>query len=158
MSADAVTPERDPLLVDAMLGKLATYLRICGYDAAYALDRGVEEDDRLRTLAAAEGRRLVTRDRALAESTPGAVTVTERGIEGQLRELRDAGFDLTPATRPTRCGACNGPLDPLAAGEPRPDYAPDGESVWRCVDCGQCFWTGSHWRDVATTLGRIENE
>jgi len=27
---------RDHLLLDVMLGKLATYLRMCGYDAAYA--------------------------------------------------------------------------------------------------------------------------
>ncbi|WP_049947472.1 Mut7-C RNAse domain-containing protein [Candidatus Halobonum tyrrellensis] len=154
----AVDPaNREPLLLDAMLGKLATYLRVCGYDAAYALDDGVEDDDRLRDLAAAEGRRLVTRDRALAASTPGAVVVTERDVEGQLRELRDAGFDLTPAARPTRCGACNGRLEPVDAGDPRPDYAPDeGDApVWRCVDCGQCFWTGSHWDDVRATLRRL---
>ena len=157
MSTDVDPPERDPVLLDAMLGKLATYLRICGYDAAYALDRDADDDDRLRTLAAEEGRRLVTRDRALAESTPGAVTVTERGIEGQLRELRDAGFDLTPATRPTRCGACNAPLERVEEGDPRPDYAPDEDeaAVWRCVDCGQYFWMGSHWDDVRATLRRI---
>jgi uncharacterized protein with PIN domain len=33
------------LLLDAMLGRLATYLRMCGYDAAYALDEGIEADD-----------------------------------------------------------------------------------------------------------------
>jgi len=37
----------DRLLLDTMLGKLATYLRMCGYDAAYALDEGVESDDAL---------------------------------------------------------------------------------------------------------------
>jgi uncharacterized protein with PIN domain len=34
------------LLLDAMLGNLATYLRMCGYDAADATDRGVEAADR----------------------------------------------------------------------------------------------------------------
>ncbi|MFW6382904.1 MAG: Mut7-C RNAse domain-containing protein, partial [Haloferacaceae archaeon] len=29
-------------MLDAMLGKLATYLRMCGYDAAYVLD-GVDD-------------------------------------------------------------------------------------------------------------------
>ena len=37
-----VRPETDRLLLDVMLGKLAVYLRMCGYDAAYAGDLGVE--------------------------------------------------------------------------------------------------------------------
>lgn len=65
MGADAT---RDgPFLLDAMCGTLATYLRMCGYDVAYALDRDAEADDRLLDLAAAEDRTLVTRDRELAE-------------------------------------------------------------------------------------------
>ena len=34
----------DRLLVDVMCGTLATYLRMCGYDAAYALDLDVAEN------------------------------------------------------------------------------------------------------------------
>ena len=50
-TADAASAEpHDRLLLDAMLGKLATYLRMCGHDAAYALDRGVEADDAVRDL------------------------------------------------------------------------------------------------------------
>ncbi|WP_394348159.1 Mut7-C RNAse domain-containing protein, partial [Halorubrum sp. SP9] len=59
-------------MLDVMCGKLATYLRLCGYDAAYALDRGVEADDRLLDLAADEGRTLVTRDRELAARADAA--------------------------------------------------------------------------------------
>jgi uncharacterized protein with PIN domain len=33
------------LLLDAMLGRLTTYLRMCGDDVAYALDEGIEADD-----------------------------------------------------------------------------------------------------------------
>jgi len=55
------------LLVDAMLGKLARYLRMCGYDAAYALDRGLEADEDLLAVARDEGRQLLTRDRQLAD-------------------------------------------------------------------------------------------
>lgn len=35
----------DRFLLDAMLGTLTTYLRMCGYDAAYALDHEIEADD-----------------------------------------------------------------------------------------------------------------
>jgi len=43
------------ILVDAMCGKLARYLRMCGYDAAYTLDRGLEDDEAILAVAAEEG-------------------------------------------------------------------------------------------------------
>lgn len=145
----------DSLLLDAMLGTLATYLRMCGYDTAYALDRAVEDDDLLRELADAEGRRLITRDASLAGRTDDAILLRSREVIDQLRELRGAGFDLTLPDRPRRCGNCNGPLQPLADDQQRPEYVPDGVAdgeVWQCRDCGQCFWKGSHWDDVRERL------
>lgn len=158
--------DRPAVLADAMCGKLATYLRICGYDAAYALDRGVEADDRLLSLAAAEDRTPITRDRELAaradrsESTPDAVLLAERDVLDQLRELDAAGFRIELAPEPTRCGSCNGPVERVAAGgedgSDRPAYVPDDVAVdrpgWRCVACGQWFWKGGHWADVAARL------
>jgi hypothetical protein len=149
--------ERDPLVLDAMLGRLATYLRMCGYDTAYALDRDAEADEDLLALAHTEARRLVTRDESLAAAAPDAVLLTERDIEGQLRELAAAGFDLELTEEPTHCGTCNGRLEVVDRTEPTPDYAPDpgDERVWRCRDCGQHFWKGSHWDDVAATLAEL---
>jgi uncharacterized protein with PIN domain len=57
------------VLCDAMLGKLARYLRMCGYDTAYALDRGIEADAAIGELARREGRTLLTRDADLAART-----------------------------------------------------------------------------------------
>ena len=143
-------------LLDVMCGKLAVYLRFCGHDAAYALDRGVEADDRLVELASAEGRTLLTRDVRLAERTQDATLLTERDVEGQLRELRDEGVELALPDRPTRCGACNGVLEPATddtgSGVDRPEYVPDDGPVYRCRDCGRWFWRGSHWDAVAATL------
>src|SRR6056297_911060 len=92
--------EREPLVLDAMLGKLATYLRMCGYDTAYALDRDAEADEALLALVETEGRRLVTRDEGIARQLPDAVLLTEREVGNQLRELLAAGFDLELAAEP----------------------------------------------------------
>ncbi|MDZ7701565.1 MAG: Mut7-C RNAse domain-containing protein [Halobacteriales archaeon] len=155
MAADRpVTPESDPLVLDTMLGKLAVYLRMCGYDAAYAGDRGVEADDAVRALAREEGRRLLTRDAELAASLEDAVLLVERDPADQLGELRAAGFELRLPETPTRCGRCNGRLEPALPDAERPAYAPPpGEfDCWRCVDCDQWFWRGSHWDRVASLL------
>lgn len=150
-----MTPEQ-PLLLDVMCGKLAVYLRMCGYDAAYALDRDVEADAELVRLAETENRTLLTRDRELAARADGVV-LTARGVEGQLRELHEAGFELALAAEPAHCGRCNGAVARVAPDDAVPEYARDpGETaVWRCRSCGQYFWKGSHWARVAETLARI---
>ncbi len=164
--------DADPprVLLDAMCGSLATYLRMCGYDAAYALDRGVEADDRLQSLAAAEGRVLITRDHELAARTTDAVLLTERDVIDQLRELVNAGYPVSLAAEPTRCGSCNGAVErvdrgygdgsrsgDVTSGTDRPDYVPDPgpespDRFWRCRECGQWFWKGGHWASVAERL------
>lgn len=171
------------LLTDAMLGTLTTYLRFAGHDTAYALEEGVEADDAVLDLAEREGRRLLTRDRELAARAPGSYLLTERDVEDQLAELAAQDLDLSVPTEPTRCGACNGRLERVPAGEPTPGYAPTvsdyaadrpadgpddptdasgssedatgGFQVWRCVDCGQHFWKGSHWETMREQLAGL---
>jgi uncharacterized protein with PIN domain len=145
--------------LDAMLGSLATYLRMCGYDAAYALDEGIEADGAILERVRQEERTLVTRDRDLAGRAPGAILLTTREVADQLRELADAGFELSLPATPERCSRCNGALVDVGPQESTPEYAPDAgdRDVWRCPDCSQHFWKGSHWDDVAGTLAGIHN-
>nr|WP_281361555.1 Mut7-C RNAse domain-containing protein [Natronomonas gomsonensis] len=143
------------MLLDVMLGKLTVYLRLCGYDAVYAGDRGVEADDRILDIAAEENRTLLTRDVSLAGQAESSILLTKRDIEDQLAELREAGVELAVAEVPTRCGRCNGSLVPVEDDETTPGYAPDPQETdcWRCQDCGQLFWKGSHWKRMKEVIG-----
>jgi len=143
----------DRLLLDVMLGKLATYLRMCGYDAAYAGERGVESDEQLAAIARDEQRVLVTRDSQLTRRADG-VFISARDVGSQLEELAAAGYELELAPDPAYCSACNGYLERVDRTEPTPEYAPTPreQDVWRCRECGQHFWKGSHWDDVRETL------
>jgi uncharacterized protein with PIN domain len=140
-----------------MLGKLATYLRMCGYDAAYTAERGVETDEAALAKAHTEDRLVLTRSRDLAARAERSVLLSTRDVVDQLRELDAAGFELALVEDPARCSACNGLLEGVDRTEPTPDYAPDphDEAVWRCRECGQHFWQGSHWDDVAETLATL---
>jgi uncharacterized protein with PIN domain len=142
------------LLLDAMLGRLATYLRMCGYDAAYALDEGIEADDAVLDWARRDDRTLLTRDRELAARYERTVLLDSREVSDQLAELVEAGFEIELPETPQRCSACNGSLVRVDPDEPTPAYAPaaGGTDVWRCEACGQHYWTGSHWADVAATI------
>ena len=150
------TPADTPLLLDVMLGKLTTYLRMCGYDAAYALDRDIEADDRLLELEESEGRLLVTRDAQLARRADGLLLET-KDVTDHLRKLAAAGFELE-LSEPSRCANCNGELVEVAeGGSSTPEYAPEPNEmqVWRCPNCGQHFWKGSHWESVEETLAGL---
>ncbi|SFR37644.1 Mut7-C RNAse domain-containing protein [Halogeometricum limi] len=147
--------DRPRLLLDSMLGKLATYLRMCGYDAAYVLDDGPDPgDDAILGRVRCEERTLLTRDESLAARARRSVLLTRRDVTGQLREFEAAGYPVGLAETPARCGSCNGPVERVAGTDAVPAYAPDpgDEALWRCRDCGQVFWKGSHWDDVATRL------
>lgn len=144
------------LLTDAMLGRLTTYLRMLGYDTAYVLERTADpDDDRIADIAMAEGRLLLTRDEPLAGRVEGLL-IESTSIDGQLRELYRAGFNLT-LDEPKRCSRCNGPLERVPPADPTPSFAPDAadETVWRCSRCEQPYWKGSHWDDVAERLRTV---
>lgn len=155
-SGDGVTvrPETDRLLLDVMLGKVAVYLRLCGFDTAYAGDRGIEADDRIAATANREDRRLCTRDVELADRVPGSILLSERETEAQLAALRDRGVVLEVADSPAYCGRCNGALAAVEPTAETPEYAPDPEAIecWRCRACGQVFWKGSHYERMRETV------
>ncbi len=151
-------------IADEMVGRLARYLRFLGHDTEYA--RGLDDDEIARR-AVAEGRRLLTRDRDLARRVPGAVLLTARDIQGQLRAVRAAAPSASFEVAFTRCTLCNAllaPWTPPASGPwprevPRRGGGPD-LLVYACVACGHLYWEGSHTarvrREVAAWLAAAE--
>ena len=153
---DAAAEEKC-FLLDVMLGKLAVYLRVCGYDTVYALDREIEADEEIAALADREARLLLTRDIELADRVDTALCLRSRDVTEQLAELTDAGIDLEIAPEPTRCGRCNGKLLAISPKTETPEYAPDSTEIdcWRCRSCGQLFWKGSHYDRMKETLENV---
>ncbi|MFB6110636.1 MAG: Mut7-C RNAse domain-containing protein [Halodesulfurarchaeum sp.] len=145
-------PADTRLYLDVMLGGLVSPLRMVGYDTAYALDRGTEADDRIIEAAESEDRVLLTRDVAAAGRAAESVCLESLDPGDQLEELAAAGFDLT-LTEPSRCSQCNGALERVDRG-PGPENGPDPTErpVWRCRDCGQYYWIGSHWTNLRARL------
>jgi len=151
----------EQFLLDVMLGKLATYLRLCGYDTAYAQEEGIEADDELKAFAESEQRRLVTRDRELAARTDGALLLETRDIADQLAELAANGVAIHLPDEPKRCSVCNGRVRTLGEEKRRPEQAPDDiRPIWQCRACDQYFWKGSHWErmgDIVADVGETNH-
>jgi uncharacterized protein with PIN domain len=145
-----------PLLADAMLGRLARWLRLIGYDTAYARDAS---DHQIAARARAEGRIVLTRDHELARRRGiRCLLIAHQDLEGQLEELRLA-LGPPPAGLSPRCPNCNAALRPLAEDEVRrrvPAYVYRKHERFRyCAQCDRVYWPGSHWDEVERTIDQL---
>ncbi len=143
---------------DRMLGKLAKWLRLLGYDVVYLRQAGDTEIlSRLR-----EGRTLLTRDRrAEPWSKQGKVFVVHANDpKEQLREVVEGlGLPKLDFALFSRCLKCNSLLERVNKKEVL-EQVP--EYVWqthhrfhRCEDCGQVYWSGSHSERMRQRLAEI---
>jgi len=136
-------------LVDAMLGKLARWLVLLGYDAKFAGGAG-RADLELLEEARREDRVFITRDRRIPDvAGVRKVIITHARLEDQLRQLASE-LDLKPdpALLFSRCPDCNAPLETLPREEALPLVPPKVKTLetpfWRCRLCGRLYWNGTH--------------
>ncbi len=130
-------------LVDGMLGKLARWLRMLGFDAPChplsAADLAACEE---------EGRIAVTRNRRWCRHRR-VLCLTANAPSEQLREIL-----LQLAIQPdeidflSRCAVCNRRLETVPRQEVQglvPDYVFETTQEFsRCAGCGRIYWYGSH--------------
>jgi uncharacterized protein with PIN domain len=132
---------------DAMLGRLARYLRFLGHDVSY---RPHAEDDDLVREAGAEGRVLLTRDRAIVRErkVDRALLVESETVLEQLREVVTALELDWRAPRSRRCTLCNAILEPApretVVGRVAPRVLSAHDRFERCPRCDRIYWEGSH--------------
>jgi uncharacterized protein with PIN domain len=143
-------------IADAMLGTLAKWLRILGYDTLY--DAGLN-DHQLVRLARAEDRVLLTRDGELARRRGvRSLMITDQCLDDQLRQvLGDLG--LEPNRSFSRCPVCNELLETLgrkAAQSRVPAYVAETHDTFRsCPACQRVYWRGTHWKQMDEHLARL---
>lgn len=141
-------------VADHMLGSLARWLRMMGYDTIY---NKTLDDGQLATLAKAESRFILTRDKELAKE-PGALLVESDELEAQLAAVCQK-YGLKFREDLIRCSTCNGaladlPKESAKAEVPEGAYA-GNEKFWKCSGCGKVFWKGSHWLGIMERLKKL---
>jgi uncharacterized protein with PIN domain len=143
--------------VDEMLGSLAKWLRILGYDATYERDK---KDDAIVEFARNESRLLLTRDKVLAKRMGGnALYVNSDVLDDQVRQVVRT-FDLHFDEDRTRCARCNGPLqriDKVEAEREAPERSLTmTDEFFRCDDCKKLYWKGTHWKMILARIGSFQ--
>ena len=143
-------------LADGMLGTLAKWLRLLGYDTAYD---NFAADPELARRARAEGRVLLTRDHELAARRGlRALLIRSEVLEEQVREVVSR-FGPPPQPALSRCGVCNTVLEPVTPEEVAdrvPPYVLQTQTEFRrCPGCGRIYWPGTHVQRMRERAARF---
>jgi uncharacterized protein with PIN domain len=145
--------ERARFQVDEMLGTLAKWLRIMGYDTTYDKDR---TDGEIAASAKRDDRALLTRDKMLARMVGKAgLYIVSDVIEEQVSQVVEAyGLEFDESF--TRCAVCNGVLSRIskeeAEGEVPERSLSMTEEFFRCRGCSKVYWKGTHWKNIIDRL------
>lgn len=148
------------MAVDGMLGKLARWLRMMGFDTKYF--NSLSDDEILR-IASEEKRIILTRDyqffrKANAHGVKAVFVEGRTHVERLANLSRLLGINLEIEIEKSRCPKCNANIKPVNKEEirdkiPASTYRTYNE-FWICAGCGQVYWKGSHWNKINNTLNQ----
>jgi uncharacterized protein with PIN domain/sulfur carrier protein ThiS len=155
-------PLRIPrFILDVHLGKLASFLRMLGFDTLYFPDT---KDDQMLSISLEEERTLLSKDRDLLhhESLIRGYHVLADDPREQIAEVVHR-FDLFASFSPfTRCIRCNTLLEPVEK-EKIIDRIPPKvrqyyDEYFYCCLCDHIFWKGSHYEKMKLFVEEIRGE
>lgn len=147
-----------------MVGRLARWLRLIGYDVEYSRDW---TDEQLIRRALKESRTLLTSDvelyrRAVADGAEAFLVKDRTEAERLARIAKRFKIDLHAETTNSRCPTCNATIKPVEK-----EQVEDKISLftyemfnefWECTNnrCGKVYWRGSHWKKINEHLSNAE--
>ncbi|MFC2157876.1 Mut7-C RNAse domain-containing protein [Acidobacteriota bacterium] len=144
--------------MDCMLGKLAKWLKILGFDAVYF--RKIEDDD-LLDVARSQGRILLTRDNGIIERAGDVKTlfIDSEDWRDQIKQVLDSLGLKNMALPYSRCVECNEALKAVPKSHIKnlvpPFIYEHAESFSLCPRCDRVFWKGTHFEDMKQKLEQI---
>ncbi|MEE8161924.1 MAG: Mut7-C RNAse domain-containing protein [Acidobacteriota bacterium] len=142
-------------LADVMLGSLAKWLRILGYDTVY--DNRID-DDHLIDRCRGEQRTALTRDVKLAQRLKSDILfINSEDLSEQIEEvLSFLGEEIDPRRILSRCLECNAGLETLPRQIAQTRVPPyvfcNHERFKRCPVCDRTYWAGTHREKIGERL------
>ena len=142
----SISPMEIRFLADCMLGRLAKWLRVMGFDTHY---QPFYKEGVINNLVHA-GRMLLSRHRSVINRYSSSMLILSDHVKEQLQEIQREGYFRGEWPKWfTRCLICNTPLKNVSiedALENIPEYVfyQTVKRVRFCPSCTQYFWPGSH--------------
>jgi len=153
-----MTSEPLKFIADAMLGRLARWLRILGHDVVY--ESSISDND-LIARAIHERRIILTMDRKLAEreSAKNSLLINSPSYKEQLKQvITHYNIDYKSGIF-TRCLVCNNLLEPIEKEKIKdriPPYVYSTQDEFDiCQQCGRIYWSGTHRVKMLKMLDEI---
>jgi len=146
-------------VLDHMLGKLAKWLRILGYDTIYYKGNDIKG---LMEFAQREQRVILTLNRRLTsqEYEIDIIQLHENKIFHQLKELISKGYIAFHEDQIfLRCLLCNSLIKSLQREKAKgrvPDFIYlNHRNFFECPKCQKVYWQGSHLQNMKKTLEEL---
>ena len=151
---------RPSFLADVMLGTLAKWLRILGYDTEY--DNQID-DDAIVARCLEENRIALTRDSRLVERRAleeHHLLIRSQELRQQIHEvLRFLGSGVDSSLVFTRCVECNEKLSGVrkddVIGQVPPYVYRTQRDFKRCPRCQKVYWRGTHREKMLNSLMKL---
>ena len=160
--AGGVEPERcvnEPrFIIDGHLGRLASHLRMLGFDSLY---NNKYQDDELVAICVRENRILLSRDRHLLmhKIIVQGYCLRSLNSDEQIQEVVRR-YALQDWIKPfQRCIRCNHPLEPVSKEQVLHRLEPLTrlyfEEFHICPACEQVYWKGSHVEHMLELVNQL---
>lgn len=137
-----------------MLGRLARWLRLLGFDTLYYPDI---TDSRLLLTSLQEDRVILTRDTGFSKrkNIRNMILIRSENPLIQVREV--VAVFGSKRLGQTRCARCNGALITVESKDSVSGHVPEYvymhyNNFWVCGDCGNVYWEGTHVRRFKTLM------
>lgn len=147
-------------IADAMLGRLARWLRLLGFDTLYYRD--IKDGDLLK-IAIRDGRFILTKDTHFLKirNLKNLLMIHSDHPLKQVNEVLTS-FNVKDFG-PARCAGCNGILDLVDNKERVRDMVPEyvllNRNVFHfCRDCGNVYWEGTHLKRFRGSVDLLSRE
>jgi hypothetical protein len=147
-------------LCDQMLGTLAKWLRIYGFDTFYA--NSTISDDKIIMISKKENRCLITRDEELAfrckKENIKIIHFKVVDLDEQLNLVLH-GLEIDKDKFLSRCILCNYELSKIKKDQVK-DKVPtkvfqNHEKFWFCKKCDKIYWVGSHTENMMKKINSL---
>ena len=147
-------------LCDQMLGTLAKWLRIYGYDTFYA--NSEMDDSKLLGISKNENRVLITRDKNLIQTAQKekikTIDIKTTDIDEQIKIII-SNFKIDKTKILSRCILCNNKIEEIKKIDVKgkvPERIYDfNKKFWFCKKCNKIYWQGSHYQKMFEKINKI---
>ncbi len=149
-------------IADIMVGKLARYLRMAGYDVLY---NNTASDDYIIKTAGKTGRIILTRDslmlarKEFKDGTIKYLLIRDDRLKKQLGQIKSS-LKLSLEPNLIRCIECNRRLIKVKKEDIKNKVPPyvykTHQNFLYCKRCGRYYWRGTHYYNIKKTFLNIK--